>query len=104
MSHYKDLQNRLHWLEDDSVADQYLPSGCAKITDEEAAKITAENSKLSEKDKIILQIKMIEASISQRDRDEFSIGLDGNGLREKRLNIIELRGQLQKQRDAEQPA
>lgn len=36
MPHYKDLNNGLHWLDDDSFA-HYLPTGCVKITDAEAA-------------------------------------------------------------------
>lgn len=35
MPHYKDTENKLHWLDDDSFA-HYLPAGCVKITEEEA--------------------------------------------------------------------
>lgn len=35
MPHYKDTQNKLHWLDDSSFA-HYLPEGCVEITDEEA--------------------------------------------------------------------
>jgi hypothetical protein len=35
MPHYKDLQNKLHWL-DSTEHEHYLPAGCVQITDEEA--------------------------------------------------------------------
>lgn len=35
MPHYKDLDNKLHFLEDASFA-HYLPDGCVEITEEEA--------------------------------------------------------------------
>ena len=35
MPHYKDTENKLHWLDDSSFA-HYLPEGCVEITDEEA--------------------------------------------------------------------
>jgi hypothetical protein len=35
MPHYKDTENKLHWLDDASFA-HYLPSGCVEITDAEA--------------------------------------------------------------------
>jgi hypothetical protein len=35
MPHYKDTQNKLHWLDDASFA-HYLPEGCVEITDEQA--------------------------------------------------------------------
>lgn len=35
MPHYKDTENKLHWLDDASFA-HYLPEGCIEITDEEA--------------------------------------------------------------------
>ena len=37
---YKDLQNKLHYLNDDSFA-HLLPAGCVPITDEEAVILTA---------------------------------------------------------------
>jgi hypothetical protein len=40
MPHYKDQQNKLHWL--DSTHDEhYLPTGCVQITDHEADVIRA---------------------------------------------------------------
>jgi len=40
MPHYKDTNNKLHWL--DSVEyESYLPNGCVPITDEEANTICA---------------------------------------------------------------
>ena len=35
MPHYKDIENKLHWLDESSFAN-YLPEGCVEITDEEA--------------------------------------------------------------------
>jgi hypothetical protein len=35
MPHYKDLNNKLHFLDDASFA-HYLPAGCVEITDAEA--------------------------------------------------------------------
>jgi hypothetical protein len=35
MPHYKDLNDKLHWLDDASFA-HYLPNGCVEITEEEA--------------------------------------------------------------------
>lgn len=35
MPHYKDTENKLHWIDDSSFA-HYLPKGCVEITDEEA--------------------------------------------------------------------
>lgn len=35
MPHYKDTENKLHWIDDSSFA-HYLPEGCVEITDEEA--------------------------------------------------------------------
>jgi hypothetical protein len=35
MPHYKDTENKLHFIDDDSFA-HYLPAGCVKITDAEA--------------------------------------------------------------------
>lgn len=35
MPHYKDLNNKLHFIDDASFA-HYLPEGCVEITDEEA--------------------------------------------------------------------
>jgi hypothetical protein len=35
MPHYKDLDNKLHFLDDASFA-HYLPAGCVEITEEEA--------------------------------------------------------------------
>lgn len=35
MSHFKDINNGIHWLDDDSFA-YLLPEGCVQITDEEA--------------------------------------------------------------------
>jgi len=35
MPHYKDTQNKLHWL-DSSEHESYLPAGSVQITDEEA--------------------------------------------------------------------
>lgn len=35
MPHYKDTDNKLHWLDDASFA-HYLPAGCVEITDAEA--------------------------------------------------------------------
>lgn len=35
MPHYKDQNNGLHFIDDDSFA-HYLPEGCVKITDAEA--------------------------------------------------------------------
>ena len=39
MPHYKDTENKLHFLDDESFA-HMLPPGCVKITDEEAAVIS----------------------------------------------------------------
>lgn len=36
MPHYKDTQNKLHWL-DSTEHENYLPAGCVQITDAEAA-------------------------------------------------------------------
>jgi hypothetical protein len=35
MPHYKDTENKLHWVDDASFA-HYLPTGSVEITDEEA--------------------------------------------------------------------
>jgi hypothetical protein len=35
MPHYKDTENKLHWL-DSTEYESYLPAGCIQITDEEA--------------------------------------------------------------------
>jgi hypothetical protein len=35
MPHYKDTENKLHWIDDASFA-HYLPTGSVEITDEEA--------------------------------------------------------------------
>lgn len=35
MSHFKDINNGIHWLDNDSFA-YLLPEGCVQITDEEA--------------------------------------------------------------------
>ena len=40
MPHYKDTENKLHWL-DSAEYEPYLPAGCVQITDEEAAIIRA---------------------------------------------------------------
>lgn len=36
MPHYKDSENKLHWL-DDAAFSSLLPNGCVEITEEEAA-------------------------------------------------------------------
>ena len=41
MPHYKDTQNKIHWIDSEEY-ESYLPSGCIKITDEEAAAIRAD--------------------------------------------------------------
>ena len=40
MPHYKDSQNKLHWL-DSTEYESYLPDSCVPITDEEASVIRA---------------------------------------------------------------
>jgi hypothetical protein len=40
MPHYKDTENKLHWL-DSADHESYLPAGSVQITDEEAATILA---------------------------------------------------------------
>tara|TARA_R110000868_G_scaffold386371_1_gene654645 strand:- start:1196 stop:1462 length:267 start_codon:yes stop_codon:yes gene_type:complete len=35
MPHYKDNQNKLHWI-DSSEFESYLPAGCIQITDDDA--------------------------------------------------------------------
>jgi len=40
MPHYKDTQNKLHWL-DSSDHESFLPAGSVQITDAEAAAIRA---------------------------------------------------------------
>ena len=40
MPHYKNTQNKLYWLDSEEY-ESYLPSGCIKITDEEADTIRA---------------------------------------------------------------
>lgn len=40
MPHYKDIENKLHWLEF-AEFEHYLPKGCVFITDEEANTIRA---------------------------------------------------------------
>jgi len=40
MPHYKDTENKLHWL-DSTDHESYLPAGSVQITDEEAAAICA---------------------------------------------------------------
>jgi len=40
MPHYKDSQNKLHWL-DSTEYESYLPVGCVQIADEEASAIRA---------------------------------------------------------------
>ena len=35
MPHYKDSQNKLHWI-DSSEFESYLPAGCVQITDADA--------------------------------------------------------------------
>ena len=40
MPHYKDTENKLHWL-DSAEHKGYLPVGCVQITDEEANTIRA---------------------------------------------------------------
>lgn len=35
MPHYKDTENKLHWL-DSAEHESFLPAGCVPITDEEA--------------------------------------------------------------------
>ena len=43
MPFYKDLNNKLHFLDDASFA-HYLPEGCVEITDEEADVLTPKPS------------------------------------------------------------
>ena len=40
MPHYKDTQNKLHWIDSEEY-ESYLPAGCIQITDEEAGTIRA---------------------------------------------------------------
>jgi hypothetical protein len=40
MPHYKDTENKLHWL-DSTEYESYLPAGCVQITDEEATTVRA---------------------------------------------------------------
>ena len=46
MPHYKDTQNKLHWL--DSVEhESYLPAGCIQITNEEANALRPQPAELT---------------------------------------------------------
>jgi len=47
MPHYKDPQNKLHWL-DSSEYDYLLPAGCVQITDAEAESIRAAEAAAAE--------------------------------------------------------
>ena len=56
MPHYKDVENKLHFLENDSLA-YILPEGCVKITDAEAESIR-EAKKVEEEAAIPASIKV----------------------------------------------
>ena len=59
--HYKDLQNKLHFL-DDVAFEHMLPAGCIQITDEEAATLSAPQplSTQQQRDAIQTQIDALE--------------------------------------------
>ena len=50
MPHYKDIQNRLHWL-DSTEHEYYLPVGCVQITEAEADALTPKPAELTYADK-----------------------------------------------------
>jgi hypothetical protein len=43
MPHYKDTENKLHWL-DSTEHESYLPTGCVQITSEEATALADANA------------------------------------------------------------
>lgn len=49
MPNYKDTENKLHWLDDESH-EYLLPAGSVKITEEEAAQIKAAQTPIIEPD------------------------------------------------------
>jgi hypothetical protein len=46
MPHYKDTENKLHWL-DSTEYESYLPAGCVQITDEEAEALRPKPAELT---------------------------------------------------------
>ena len=47
MPHYKDTQNKIHWIDSEEY-ESYLPSGCVQITDSEANAIHTSTQEAAE--------------------------------------------------------
>lgn len=47
MPHYKDTQNKIHWIDSEEY-ESYLPSGCVQITDSEANAIRTSTQEAAE--------------------------------------------------------
>lgn len=62
MPYYKDLNNKLHWL-DSSETEHVLPSGAIQISDADAIALMP---KPSANDIILQQITALESTITQR--------------------------------------
>jgi len=59
MPHYKDTENKLHWL-DSTEYEFYLPAGSVQITDEEASTIRAAEQSAIEAAKTYAQKRIAE--------------------------------------------
>jgi hypothetical protein len=91
MPHYKDAENKVHWLDDEADALRFLPAGAVKISDEEADSIRAAINPAP--NPILVEILRLEATITPRRLREAVIGDDG-WLAGVNTEILKLRGEL----------
>lgn len=92
MKHYRDPDNKVHILEDESFS-YLLPPGCEPISPEEAAVLQVVPPP-SEADLLKAEIVDLEATITPRRLREALLGTDGGWLARVDKQITDLRGQL----------
>jgi hypothetical protein len=63
MPHYKDIDNKLHFL-DDSGFEHMLPEGCVQITDEEAEAIVIANTPAPEQQAEVSPVDKLKAFLA----------------------------------------
>jgi len=92
MSYFKDLDNRVHEIDEDFS--HLLPEGCVKISEAEAARLAAEFNKLSPRDQILQDIATLESSVTPRRLREAVYAEGAAWIQEIDQQIKELRAKL----------
>lgn len=89
MPHYKDPDSKVHFLDDESFVN-LLPAGSVKITDAQAAKLTAPSPAAV----LQSQIWALESSVTARRMREAALGTDEGWLKAVDDKIAALRAKL----------